>query len=149
MTTIDKLGAAIVRQVTKHAKQDFNIPMVKSRKPAIEQKKPVEPVKRVMKSEEAKQLREPSDKGRRVHETLEDKRMTLQELAEHLRKINLTFDLFEVQARFTTNRETGEISVEVINQRTGEVIRKIPPYDLPEFHNALLRGDPLAKDIKV
>jgi uncharacterized FlaG/YvyC family protein len=63
--------------------------------------------------------------------------MSLSELAEMLRKVNLTFDLFEIQAFITVDHESGEMTVEVINQRTGEVIRKIPPYDVPKIIQAL------------
>lgn len=66
--------------------------------------------------------------------------MSLEELADILRKVNLTFDLFEVQAKFQVDLKTGEVTVQVINQRTGEVIRKIPPYDLPDFARLLERN---------
>ena len=64
-------------------------------------------------------------------------RMSLNELADLLRKVNLTFDLFEIQAIYSVDHESGEVTVKVINQRTGEVIRKIPPYDLPKIIKAL------------
>ncbi len=56
-------------------------------------------------------------------------RMSLQEMAKLLSRVNLTFDLFEIQARFSVDEARGEIQIEVLNSKTGEVIRKIPPYE--------------------
>jgi uncharacterized FlaG/YvyC family protein len=102
-------------------------------------------------SEEAQRSRESSNSTGQtpVKRNVEQfKRMTIEELVEMLRKVNLTFDTFEIQAKFTIDRTNGEISIEVINQRTGEVIRKIPPYDVPEMANLLLNGEALVTDIK-
>jgi uncharacterized FlaG/YvyC family protein len=60
-------------------------------------------------------------------------RMSIEELAAMLRKVNLTFDLFEIQASFSVDAATGDVTVKVINQRTGEVIRQIPPYKIPDI----------------
>jgi uncharacterized FlaG/YvyC family protein len=83
--------------------------------------------------------------------------MSSSELADILRRVNLTFDLFEIQAFINVDRESGEVTVQVINQRTGEVIRKIPPYDVPKIIEALDNALPnqggsvegLITDIKV
>jgi uncharacterized FlaG/YvyC family protein len=83
--------------------------------------------------------------------------MSSSEFAEILRRVNLTFDLFEIQAFITVDHESGEVTVQVINQRTGEVIRKIPPYDVPKIIEALDNALPnqggsvegLITDIKV
>jgi uncharacterized FlaG/YvyC family protein len=56
--------------------------------------------------------------------------MSLAELAEVLHRVNLTFDLFEIRANYTVNSNTGDVIVQIVNQRTGEIIRRIPPYDL-------------------
>lgn len=55
--------------------------------------------------------------------------ISLDELAENLRRINLTFDLFEIEARFSINEEDKMVRVELRNTRTGEVVRRIPPWE--------------------
>jgi len=72
--------------------------------------------------------------------------MSITELEEMLRKVNLTFDLFEIQAKFSVNADTGEISVQIVNQRTGEVIRSIPPYDVPEMVQSIGKQVPYGLD---
>jgi len=72
--------------------------------------------------------------------------ISLAELAEILRKVNLTFDLFEIQTQFTVNSNTGEVTVQVVNQRTGEVIRRIPPYDVPGMVEAIKSQVPYGLD---
>lgn len=102
-------------------------------------------------SEGAQRSRESSDRTSQTSikgDSGHKKRMTSDELAEMLRKVNLTFDTFEVQAKFIIDSSSGDISVQVINLRTGEVIRKIPPYAVPEVANALLSGDPMCTDVK-
>jgi len=101
--------------------------------------------------EEALRLRESSLKREKAIERLSEqmKPMSLEELAEMLRKVNLTFDLFEIQTRYTVNLNTGEVSVQIVNQRTGEVIRKIPPYEVPQMAEALKNGDPMVTDIRI
>lgn len=89
--------------------------------------------------------------GRPERAVKQSERMSLNELAELLRKVNLTFDLFEVQARFSVDSNTGEVTVEVVNQRTGEVLRRIPPYEVQKVADALdQRGaqDPLLMDVE-
>lgn len=65
---------------------------------------------------------------------------SLEELQEMLRKINLTFDLFEIAAEYTIDEEANRIKVVVRNIRTGKVIRRIPPEAfVAEFYD-LKRG---------
>jgi uncharacterized FlaG/YvyC family protein len=59
-----------------------------------------------------------------------------------LHKVNLTFDLFEIQANYTVNSNTGDVIVQIVNQRTGELIRRIPPYDLPKIAQAISNQKP-------
>jgi len=102
-------------------------------------------------SGEAQRSRESSSSASQAQESRQPeqiKRMTTEELADMLRKVNLTFDTFEIQAKFTIDSSSGDISVEVINQRTGEVIRKIPPYDVPQVADSLLNGKALFTDVK-
>jgi uncharacterized FlaG/YvyC family protein len=99
--------------------------------------------------EEAHQSRDSSIGREQAREKVveQPKRMSLQELAELLRKVNLTFDLFEIQARYIIDKSSGDVSVQIINQRTGEVIRKIPPYDVPKVAEALKNGGPAVTDV--
>lgn|GEM_PF-4714864 len=46
-----------------------------------------------------------------------------------LRRMNLTYDLFEIQANYRYDKELGMVRVVVRNTVTGEVIRRIPPYE--------------------
>ena len=55
------------------------------------------------------------------------RQMSLEELAENLRKLNMTFDLFEIQAKYYIDEDGRDIKVIVRNTKTGEIIRKIPP----------------------
>ena len=95
---------------------------------------------------DGKQTRDSSDvRGQAIETKIEQpQRRTLEEFAEMLRTVNLTFDLFEIQAKYIIT--DGDISVQIINQRTGEVIRKIPPYEVPKIIEALKNGDPMFTD---
>lgn len=57
-------------------------------------------------------------------------KVSLDELSEMLQCLNLTFDLFEIQASFSLSEEGNEVRVVLRNTRTGEVIRRIPPGEL-------------------
>ena len=54
---------------------------------------------------------------------------TPQEVTEMLNQVASGVDLFEIQAKFSINQATGEIQIQVVNNTTGEVIRRIPPYE--------------------
>jgi len=43
---------------------------------------------------------------------------------------NQAFTLFDIQAKFSIHEATGSIIVDVIDTRTGDVIREIPPREL-------------------
>jgi len=62
------------------------------------------------------------------------------ELAEMLRKVNLTFDLFEIAAEYTVEEEPHRVTVVIRNTRTGDVIRRIPPADFIENFNDIKSG---------
>lgn len=53
--------------------------------------------------------------------------LSLDELAEMLRKVNLTLDLFEIAAEYSFEEEGKQIKIVVRNTNTGEIIRRIPP----------------------
>ena len=57
------------------------------------------------------------------------KRLSLAEITKLLSKVNLHTDLFEISANYSIDEASGGIQVEVKNTKTGEVIRRIPPYD--------------------
>jgi uncharacterized FlaG/YvyC family protein len=66
--------------------------------------------------------------------------ISLDELAENLRKMNMTFDLFEIQAKFIVDSESHDIKVIVRNTRTGEVIRSIPPAEFNSMYEQFMDG---------
>ena len=163
MATIESLGSVLFSRLT----QTKQLPLRQSegaQKPPEVSVKGIATERRI---EEAKSPVKPrtrgnqrdigADSGSRSRPVETRKHMSSSELAEILRKVNLTFDLFEIQAFINVDRESGEVTVQVINQRTGEVIRKIPPYDLPKIIEALDKGTPnqggsvegLITDIKV
>lgn len=55
--------------------------------------------------------------------------LSLDELADMLRKLNLTFDLFEIETEFSVDMDDHQIRVVVRNTRTNEVIRRIPAHE--------------------
>ncbi len=152
MATIGNLGAAdssrIVRLRTSRTLASNSVQVKGKRADGI----PFAPAApAIRRTEEAPNSRESSERrGRAIESSYEQpKRMSLDELAEALRKVNLTFDLFEIQTRFIIDSTSGDISVQIINQRTGEVIRKIPPYELPQVAQLIESGEPLVTDVKV
>jgi flagellar protein FlaG len=56
-------------------------------------------------------------------------RMSFAEISSMLSKVNIYLDQFEIQARYSMNTDTGTIQIQVVNSKTGEVIRRIPPYE--------------------
>ena len=62
------------------------------------------------------------------------------ELAEMLRKFNLTFDLFEIEAQYSVEENGHRIKVVIQNTRTGEIIRKIPPYEFVTNYEDIRAG---------
>jgi len=149
MATIQNLGAAYSVQIAQTDRAPKRLPVQKraanTRADSIPMARSVTANQR---TEEAQFSRDPSKGGRAIENGKEQiKRMSLDELAEMLRKVNLTFDVFEIQARYTIDRESGDISIEVINQRTGEVIRKIPPYDIPDFVELVMFGNGSVTDV--
>lgn len=66
--------------------------------------------------------------------------LTKEELAEMLRRLNLTLDIFEIEAKFTVSEDDRQIKVVLFNTRTGEVIRRIPPDEFKANYSALIDG---------
>ncbi len=62
-----------------------------------------------------------------VEEKGEDRKPTIQEVREAVDRINETMELYRTELRFVLHEESGEIMVKVINAKTQEVIREIPP----------------------
>ena len=163
MATIENLGASFIRQTGTSIKADrpeFNKlnlkvnreaskAMARARAAAHAAAKAAIQLPMAERTEEVEH-RETSIERGRVHERTQSRRqMSLEELAEVLRKVNLTFDLFEIQASISVDKKTGDILVEVINQRTGEVIRKIPPYDVSTMVESLETGGSILTDVEV
>jgi uncharacterized FlaG/YvyC family protein len=149
MATIQNLGAAYSVHLARKDRAPERLPAQKRTEGAKAESIPMARIAIASgHTEEAQFSRDSSEGGRAIENAKEQfKRMSLDELAEMLRKVNLTFDVFEIQARYTIDRESGDISIEVINQRTGEVIRKIPPYDIPDFADAILFGSGMVTDV--
>lgn len=63
-----------------------------------------------------------------------------EELAEMLHRINLTFDLFEVAAKYSIDEDSNQIHVTLINTRTGTVIRRIPPSEFQSSFDRFREG---------
>ena len=152
MATLGNLGAVNSNLTAKPRSTEHELPIKARHKPVKQAEVPVaQKAKKATSQEEALQNRDSSTgREKAIEQTREQlKPRTLDELAELLRKVNLTFVLFEIQTRYQVNLETGEVSLQIVNQRTGEVIRKIPPYDVPRVAEALKNGDPFLKDIMV
>jgi uncharacterized FlaG/YvyC family protein len=150
MATIENLGAAYSLRIARQSAAQEGPPFVRRAEIRREEAGPTaRRVTEIRHKEEAQNSQDSlAGRSRAIEkQTGQIARMTLEELAEMLRKVNLTFDLFEIQAKFTVDRSTGDITVEIINQRTGEVIRRIPPYDLPGVAEALKAGEPAVTDV--
>jgi len=154
MATIENLGAAYSVRIARQGAAQESLPFVRRAevmrdKPSVALAKEGRRVTEIRHKEEAQKSQDSSAGRSRAIEkkTVQIERMTIEELAEMLRKVNLTFDLFEIQAKFTVDKKTGDITVEIINQRTGEVIRRIPPYDLPGVADAIKAGEPAVTDV--
>lgn len=52
-----------------------------------------------------------------------------EKLADMVDKVNLSYDPFEIEARFTMSKNGKRVIVTLHNTRTGEIIRRIPPED--------------------
>jgi uncharacterized FlaG/YvyC family protein len=160
MATIESLGAALFRRLEQTGQQVRPVRLPKQESKAAEPAPLPVAVETAAVPEEAKlpgttpnQLPQ-ADTGSSSRPVKHQEQMSLEELAAMLRKVNLTFDLFEIQAKYAVDLSTGDITVQVINQRTGEVIRKIPPYDLPKLVKTIDENQitdsagPLLADIK-
>ena len=163
MATIENLGAYFIRRMEFSTRADRPEPNKLNLKVARETANAMPKARAAVQTAtkaavqhatvgrtEGVEHRETSIERGRIHERIQPRRqMSLEELAEMLRKVNLTFDLFEIQASITIDQKTGDILVEVINQRTGEVIRKIPPYDVSTMVESLETGDSILTDVEV
>lgn len=162
MATIENLGASFIRmelparadrpepnKLNLKASREASNAMAKARAAAQAAAKAAVQRATAERTEEVEHRETSIERGRANERSQPRRRMTLEELAEMLRKVNLTFDLFEIQASITVDQKTGDISVEVINQRTGEVIRKIPPYDVSTMVESLETGDSVLTDVEV
>jgi flagellar protein FlaG len=61
--------------------------------------------------------------------------MSYAEISRMLNKVNIYLDQFEIQASYSFDKTTGGIQIEIVNKTTGEVIRKIPPYEASTLLN--------------
>jgi len=87
---------------------------------------PVSKVNAIVHEEE--RLRLPDSEKIGAHQQdQEEKPGTQQKLAEAIRQINQTMEIYNTELRFTIHEASGEIMVKVVKSETGEVIREIPP----------------------
>lgn len=63
-------------------------------------------------------------------------------------KLNSAANAFDVQARFSVHKTTGQIMVKIINTRTGRVLREIPPERLVALADSMERMLGLVVDEK-
>lgn len=61
-------------------------------------------------------------------------------LLDMLRRLNMAFDLFEIQAKFEFLEDGNRVHITVRNTATGKVIRRIPPTELQTNFNNLREG---------
>jgi len=145
MATIDGFGAAMIGRLTNSGATQPKVSTQKQKATAPELPQLVLPGQGKTEAPDAQPLPGTSQKGSGSPEHQsrdsegQSKPMTGSELAEVLRRVNLTSDLFEVQAKFMIN-PSGEVSIQITNQRTGEVIRKIPPYEVQKIAQAISNG---------
>ena len=55
--------------------------------------------------------------------------MSYAEISSMLSKVNIYLNQFEIQAHYTVDKTTGGVQIEIVNKTSGQVIRKIPPYE--------------------
>jgi len=143
MVTIDGFGAAMIGRLSQTGATQPKVSTQKQKAPAPELPQLVLPGQGKTQSPETQQLLGISQtgSGKPEHQSSqsEGKQLTPSEFAEVLHRVNLTSDLFEVQAKFMID-PTGDISIQITNQRTGEVIRKIPPYEVQKIAQAISNG---------
>jgi uncharacterized FlaG/YvyC family protein len=164
MATIEGLDAVFIKPILKPGSKDVPVPAI-GRKVHADQTPPRElmgsgPVE----SREALPQQKTSASGSfpfdnaGSHPVQQREQMSTSELLDILHRINLTFDLFEVQSTYTIDPKTGDVTIRIVNQRTGEVIRSIPPYEVKAMAQLLKTksqggndgtAEPLMTDIKV
>jgi uncharacterized FlaG/YvyC family protein len=156
MVNIQNLGADFFRRIAQQKTAKPEGERIVKKASATPVALPKDVAKTMKKSETAREPWDFNDNRARIEaeaqlrERLkpETRSMSFDELAEMFRKVNLTLDLFEIQARFSVNEESGDISVVVLNQRTGEVIRRIPPFEVNKLAESLLKEQGMITDIK-
>ncbi len=60
------------------------------------------------------------------------RKLTLEELKEFSEALNQFFNLFNLETKIVYHQENNQLVVQVINKKTGEVIKQIPPEELLE-----------------
>lgn len=152
MANIGNLGDAVSSFIARRVKVAIPSPTIKRAETVHADNVPAnEAVKIENQHKEAHKPQDSSFGSRRAIEKKPDllDLMSYEDFAEMLRKVNLTIDLFEIQAKYIIDQSTGDMQVQIINQRTGEVIRKIPPYEVPSLAEALKKGEAVLTDLLV
>jgi len=58
--------------------------------------------------------------------------ISMDDLADTLSRVNLTFDLFEIEAEYKIDTDENRVIITLHNNRTGKLIRRIPPDEFKE-----------------
>jgi flagellar protein FlaG len=77
----------------------------------------------------------PSDAGQRKQGSQPDSH----QIHEAVEKLNRTLSSLETAARFSVNEDFNQIVIQVLNTRTNEVIREIPPQKVLDAMANMLR----------
>jgi uncharacterized FlaG/YvyC family protein len=164
MATIEGLGAIFYQQVPKTGSKGQTVhanvrkaPVEQAPPPELFGSGPVEPRENLpqQKTSESGPIPQVKESSQPVPQR---EQMTTSELQEILHRVNLSIDLFEIQTSYTIDPETGDVTIRIVNQSTGEVIRSIPPYEVNAMVQLLKTNSqggndgtavPLMTDIKV
>lgn len=83
-------------------------------------------------AEQSAALRPPLDTARKQAEARN-------RLERALKDLNDAFSAFDIQLKFRVHDQTHDIMVQVVNVRTGEVIREIPPKKILDMFAEMIR----------
>lgn len=75
-------------------------------------------------------------------------RLRMADLDSVANKLNGAASALDVQAHFSVHKSTGRIMVKIINTRTGQVLREIPPEKLVDLASSMERMLGLVVDEK-
>ena len=109
MASIDNLGTAWSGKLMRKSSGDIKVPA--ARRSSGRKLSATERAALIRRTEQAMSSRDFSSERSRARDkqTEQIKRMSLDELADMLRKVNLRINVFEIQAKFIVNQQNGFI----------------------------------------